>query len=98
MTASDQAGVSGSRPTLLGCRQRDVNRASTRYRSAVVRIRLVGGVTVEVDGRALPAPASRRAWALLGWLALHPGRHSRAGVAAKLWPDVVDSSARQSIR
>lgn len=64
----------------------------------MLRIRLVGGVAVEVDGRPIPRPASRRAWALLAWLALHPGLHSRAGVAAKLWPDVVDSSARQSMR
>jgi DNA-binding SARP family transcriptional activator/tetratricopeptide (TPR) repeat protein len=64
----------------------------------VLRIRLVGGVSVEIDGRTVPAPASRRAWALLGWLALHPEPHSRADVAAALWPDVVDSSARQSMR
>ncbi len=64
----------------------------------MLRIRLVGGVAVDIDGRTLPAPASRRAWALLAWLALHPGLHSRADVAAKLWPDVVDSSARQSMR
>jgi DNA-binding SARP family transcriptional activator/tetratricopeptide (TPR) repeat protein len=61
-------------------------------------IRLIGGVAVEADGEPIPAPASRRAWALLGWLALHPGPHSRAKVAARLWPDVLDSSARQSTR
>ncbi|MGA9857233.1 MAG: AAA family ATPase [Solirubrobacteraceae bacterium] len=64
----------------------------------MLRIRLVGGVAVEFDDRTLPAPASRRAWALLAWLAMHPGLHSRADVAARLWPDVIDSSARQSMR
>jgi DNA-binding SARP family transcriptional activator/tetratricopeptide (TPR) repeat protein len=64
----------------------------------MLRIRLVGGVAVEVGDRTLPAPASRRAWALLAWLALHPGLHSRADVAARLWPDVIDSSARRSMR
>jgi DNA-binding SARP family transcriptional activator/tetratricopeptide (TPR) repeat protein len=61
-------------------------------------IRLLGGIQAEMDGHAVPAPTSRRAWALLGWLALHPGLHSRASVAARLWPDVVDTSARQSMR
>src|SRR4051812_30945721 len=55
-------------------------------------------MTADVDGREIPEPTSRRAWALLGWLALHPGLHSRADVAARLWPDVVDASARQSMR
>jgi DNA-binding SARP family transcriptional activator/tetratricopeptide (TPR) repeat protein len=64
----------------------------------VLRIRLLGGVHAEADGRSVPTPSSRRAWALLGWLALHPGMHSRADVAARLWPDVVDNSARQSMR
>jgi DNA-binding SARP family transcriptional activator len=64
----------------------------------VLRICLLGGVHAESDGRPVPAPASRRAEALLGWLALHPGLHSRAEVAARLWPDVVDASARQSMR
>ncbi len=64
----------------------------------MLRVRLLGGVAVEVDGRTVPAPASRRAWALLAWLCLHPGLHSRGEVAARLWPDVLDSSARQSMR
>ena len=34
----------------------------------------------------------------MGWLALHPGAHSRAAVAAELWPDVLDESARGSLR
>lgn len=65
---------------------------------SVLRISLVGGVTAEADGREIPPPASRRAWALLAWLALHPGPHSRADVAAAMWPDVLDTSARQSMR
>ena len=35
---------------------------------------------------------------LLGWLAAFPGEHARADVAARLWPDVLDSSARASLR
>ena len=43
-------------------------------------------------------PPGRRAWALLAWLALHPGEHARGSVAARFWPDVLDSSARASLR
>jgi DNA-binding SARP family transcriptional activator len=64
----------------------------------MLRVRVLGELTVEEDGRALEPPGSRRAWALLGWLAMHPGLHPRADVAARFWPDVLDSSARQSLR
>src|SRR4051794_41984216 len=64
----------------------------------MLRVRLFGGLALESDGTALPPPAGRRARELLGWLALHPGRHARAAVAARLWPDVLDASARASLR
>src|SRR4051812_25442519 len=64
----------------------------------MLRVRLVGGPTVEVDGREIPAPASKRAWVLLAWLALNPGAHPRSRVAAAFWPDVMDQSARASLR
>src|SRR4051812_1608488 len=64
----------------------------------MVRVRLLGELSVQVDGREVPPPASRRAWSLLGWLALHPGEHPRSAVAAVFWPDVLDSSARASLR
>src|SRR5690349_20455681 len=64
----------------------------------MLRVRLMGELEAEVDGQVVDAPASRRAWSLLGWLALHPGDHSRTAVAARFWPDVLDSSARASLR
>src|SRR5262249_27937913 len=33
-----------------------------------------------------------------GWLALHPGSHARSTVASSLWPNVLDESARTSLR
>jgi DNA-binding SARP family transcriptional activator/tetratricopeptide (TPR) repeat protein len=63
-----------------------------------LHVRLLGELEVEVDTRLVPAPPSRRAWALLGWLALHPGDHPRGTVAARFWPDVLDTSARASLR
>src|SRR5437588_402342 len=64
----------------------------------MVRIRVLGALALEVDGVAAPPPAGRPAQALLGWLALHPGIHARSEVAGHLWPDVLESSARASLR
>src|ERR687890_1809414 len=83
------ARVSGTRH---GERQRSVSVAS------MLRVRVFGGLALESDGVALEPPASRRARELLGWLALNPGRHARAAVAARFWPDVLDASARASLR
>ena len=61
-------------------------------------VRLFGGLALESDGVALPMPERRRACSLLGWLAFHPGMHPRSEVAARFWPEVLDSSARKSLR
>jgi DNA-binding SARP family transcriptional activator len=64
----------------------------------MLRVRLLGAFALESDGIALAMPERRRACALLGWLALHPGVHPRSEVAGRFWPDVLDSSARKSLR
>jgi DNA-binding SARP family transcriptional activator len=64
----------------------------------MLRLRVFGGLALESDGAPLDPPASRRARELLGWLALHPGRHARAAIASRFWPDVLDASARASLR
>ena len=64
----------------------------------MLRVRLFGGFALESDGVALPMPERRRACSLLGWLALHPGMHPRSEVAGRFWPEVLDSSARKSLR
>ena len=72
---------------------------AARYLSmAVLEVRLLGELGVEFDGTAVALPNSRRACALLAWLALRPGPHSRSRLAALLWPDVLDVSARASLR
>jgi DNA-binding SARP family transcriptional activator len=63
----------------------------------MVRVRLLGELTVEVDGRRHELPPGRPA-ELFAWLALNPGLHQRSTVAARFWPDVLDSSARASLR
>lgn len=64
----------------------------------MLRIHLLGELSLEHDGVVLAPPTGRPARTLLGWLALHPGPHPRAALAARLWPDVLDSSARASLR
>jgi DNA-binding SARP family transcriptional activator len=64
----------------------------------MLRVRLLGGLQAELDGVPLAPPDGRRARALLAWLALHPGVHPRARLAARFWPDVRDASARASLR
>ena len=64
----------------------------------MLRIHAVGGFQVEVDGRERTSPTPDRATALLAWLALNPGSHRRSAVAARFWPDVLDDSARASLR
>ena len=61
-------------------------------------VRLAGGLELRVDGARLGLPASRRARAVLAFLALNPGPQPRARVAARFWPDVLDESARASLR
>ncbi|MEA2271111.1 MAG: hypothetical protein QOC64_3721 [Solirubrobacteraceae bacterium] len=64
----------------------------------MLQVRLLGDLQADVDGTAVAPPASRRAWSLLAWLAHHPGEHPRGAVAARFWPDVLDTSARASLR
>jgi len=64
----------------------------------MLRIGVLGRLSLERDERPLSLPVGRPARLLVGWLALHPGAHSRASVAAELWPDVLDESARGSLR
>jgi DNA-binding SARP family transcriptional activator len=66
--------------------------------AAMVRIRVLGALALEVNGAAASPPAGRPAQALLGWLAVHPGIHARSEVAGRLWPNVLESSARASLR
>ena len=59
---------------------------------------MLGELAIELDGTTLEPPPSKRARALLGWLALDRRMHARAGLSARFWPDVLDESARTSLR
>ena len=64
----------------------------------MLEIRLSGGLTLRADGAELALPASKRARAVLAYLALNPGPQRRSRLAARFWPDVLDESARASLR
>ncbi|MDX6620007.1 MAG: hypothetical protein QOK36_2393, partial [Gaiellales bacterium] len=64
----------------------------------MLTVRLCGGLQLERDGELLDVPRSRRGRSLLAWLALHPGRHARGRLAGLFWPDVLETSARASLR
>jgi DNA-binding SARP family transcriptional activator len=65
---------------------------------SMLRARLFGPLAIEVDGRPVPVIAGLKPRSMLAWLLLHPGPHSRARLAALFWPDVLDTSARASLR
>ncbi len=64
----------------------------------MLRVRLLGRLQLNGEVAGVNVPAGKPARLLLGWLAAFPGEHARAEVAARLWPDVLDSSARASLR
>jgi DNA-binding SARP family transcriptional activator len=63
----------------------------------MLRLRLIGEIAAEIDGEGRQLPPGRPR-ALLGWLALRPGPQPRTTAASVFWPDVLDDSARASLR
>lgn len=68
------------------------------YALLVLHVGLFGELMIERDGRRVELPTRRHGRLLLAYLALNPGLHARASLSALLWPDVLDSSARSSLR
>src|SRR4051794_28701463 len=64
----------------------------------MLHVHVLGELVVESSGRTIELTGSWRARSLLAWLALNPGTHPRGDVAARFWPDILDSSARASLR
>ena len=64
----------------------------------MLQVRLLGGLDMEAEGRALSLSA-RKARALLAYLAFHAGRpFSREQLSALLWEEHDPARARQSLR
>jgi DNA-binding SARP family transcriptional activator/KaiC/GvpD/RAD55 family RecA-like ATPase len=64
----------------------------------MLRIRVLGELEVQGSDGPIELGGSWRARSLLAWLALHPGEHLRSELAPRFWPEVLDSSARASLR
>ncbi len=64
----------------------------------MLRVWVLGELELELHGERVEPPRRGPARGLLAWLALHPGSHARSTVAARLWPNVLDASARASLR
>ena len=62
-----------------------------------MQVRLFGTLAVEVEGEEVALPPGRPS-SLFAWLAVHPGLHPRRELAGRFWPEVLDSSARASLR
>ena len=65
---------------------------------AVLRARLLGALQVEHHGTVITPSPSQRSWALFSYLALAGRPVTRAELASRFWPDVLDQSARASLR
>jgi DNA-binding SARP family transcriptional activator len=66
--------------------------------TTVLRARLLGALEVELDGIAIQASPSQRPWAVFAYLALAARPVPRTELASRFWPDVLDQSARASVR
>ena len=66
--------------------------------SASLRISLLGRLEFELDGRTLADPQAVKARALMAYLAATGRAHSRQALAGLLWSDVLEASARHSLR
>ncbi|MEA2146072.1 MAG: hypothetical protein QOG59_1659, partial [Solirubrobacteraceae bacterium] len=83
----------------MGPRVVGVKSASNRRRlHHVLRARLLGTLEVEINETAVDSPVSQRPWAVFAYLALFSRPVPRGELAARFWPDVLDQSARGSLR
>ena len=64
----------------------------------MLRARLLGALEVELDGAVIDSPVSQRPWAVFAYVAVASRPVPRGELAAVFWPDVLDQSARASLR
>ncbi|MET8122578.1 BTAD domain-containing putative transcriptional regulator [Micromonospora sp. NPDC005189] len=67
-------------------------------RDQELRVRVLGGAELTVDGRPLVELASAKATALLFYLAVTGTAHSRSTLAGLLWSDLPEPTARANLR
>jgi DNA-binding SARP family transcriptional activator/tetratricopeptide (TPR) repeat protein len=84
----------GARPLTV----KPTSKRSSGTLDAVLHVRLLGTLEVELNGIEVESPASQRPWAVFAYVALAGHAVPRAELAARFWPDVLDQSARASLR
>lgn len=65
---------------------------------ATIHLRLLGTSSIERNGEPLPLLKNRKALALLAYLALSPGAHTRSRLAGLLWSDAPEKTALDNLR
>lgn len=75
----------------------DTSPRSSSKPAAKLELRLLGTPRLSLRARTLRL-ALKRAWALLGYLALNPGPVPRAHLAPLLWPDANETIGRTRLR
>jgi DNA-binding SARP family transcriptional activator/predicted ATPase len=63
-----------------------------------LRVRVLGGAELALDGRSLVELASAKATALLVYLAVTGAEHPRSALAGLLWSDMPEATARANLR
>ncbi len=64
----------------------------------MLRARLFGGLAAWVDDRPVPEIGGVKSRSLFAYLLVNAGPHPRVRLAGRFWPDVLDTSARGSLR
>jgi pimeloyl-ACP methyl ester carboxylesterase/DNA-binding SARP family transcriptional activator len=65
----------------------------------VLQIKILGSISVRKDGKSMALPASRKSRALIAYLAIEPGPHTRSALCDMFWelPDDPRASLRWSL-
>ncbi len=63
-----------------------------------LRLTLLGGFSISIDGQPATELSSRKAQALLSYLAVTGRSYTRTALAGLLWPDVPETNARMNLR
>ncbi len=64
----------------------------------MLEVRTLGGLSLRVNGRALKDMGSHKAEALLVYLAMEGGQHSRSELLTVFWPESAEEHASTSLR
>ena len=85
--------MAGQSETLKARKEND-----SRSRQPTLTLNTLGRLEIRWDDRPVTGLRSRKEQALLVYLALNPGAHSRSRLAGLLWGDLPEERARRNLR